>query len=74
MYCIFQQIKRLHKVFSTSKDPPDQVTEMAGKVRELEQYMTVDLERHIGVKNGQRPYYITRLFNLLQKVEELLAG
>lgn len=44
--------------------------ELIQKVKELEKYITTNLELHITLKNSNTPLYLTRTIELLQRIEE----
>ena len=73
-YFHFQGIKRVYVTYSSGSEPPDQVTDLALKVQQLEHYLTLALETHIGNKNGRSPYYLSRLSSHLQQAEALLQS
>ena len=60
--------------YASAADPPDTVTELAHRIYQLEQYITLDLEAHIGNKNGRTPYYLSRVSCHLQTADELFRN
>lgn len=56
------------------KDVPEPAWLLGQKVKELEVYMTIDLERHITYKNANSPYYIDRITVQVTKIMDTLSG
>ena len=65
---VYQTLQQTYTTFSSSKNIPDSAKQLAFKVKELEKYVTVDIERHITMKNANPPYYLGRILNQLNTV------
>ncbi len=63
----FQSIERLYQATSGNPTLSDSADDLRSKVKDLEKLLTVDLQRHIAVTNGRRPFYLDRIQMLLQK-------
>ena len=60
-------------MFADAGEVPPQVREVHEKVRELERYLIIDLHRHIALRNGRSPYYLSRFHELLHKTQAIIG-
>ena len=65
---LYQTVQQVYTIFSSSQNIPDAAKQLVLKVKELEKYVTVDVERHITMKNAHPPYYLNRILNQLGNV------
>ena len=65
-------MQSIYAQYSQAAEAPDNVWALEDRIKDLERYMVIDIERHLATGNGRCPYYINRVRAHLDNVQKVL--
>ncbi|KAK2142119.1 hypothetical protein LSH36_995g01101 [Paralvinella palmiformis] len=63
----FDLINTIYTLYNEVEEVTRAVYDMIQKVKDFETFISIDIVRHIALRNGRRPYYLLRAVSLLQR-------